>query len=241
MEVGTGARPRGGLAVLGDIIVAPRTGFAELRERAHWGWALAATCVLAVLGAFLQSRAGIHVAQLLIVQNPNHDPNLAALTPEKRESVLATMTLAQRAIPFMAPLGVFVAVLYGALVFTVARAIGHGEATFGKLFALVANIGIARLGFQAAVVGAIVAVRGPLAFSSTHDLLMALPSLAWLVPAGQAKLAALLSTVNPFQIWTFFLATIGLEIVANVRRPVAMGAAAILILTETLVVVASAR
>ncbi len=231
---------RGGLAVLSDVIVAPRAAFAALRERHTWGWAFAVVGVLGIAGAYLQLPAGEHVVHYAYMVNPRHDPRIAALPPTSREHIIAITDLWQTVATFLYPVGALIAMLYGALICLAASAAGRGDATYGRLFAFVANVAAVRLGVGAFVTGLLTALRGPTAFSSARDLLTVLPSLAWLAPAGNAKIAAFLTLFNPFQIWTFVLVAIGLPIVARIGRTPALVAAAVLVLTETAISVATA-
>ncbi|MDQ2908332.1 MAG: YIP1 family protein [Candidatus Eremiobacteraeota bacterium] len=236
----TPAPARSGLAVLWDVIVAPSDAFAALRVRQTWVWAFIAICVLGFVGAWLQLPAGEHVARAIVTQNPTHDPKIASLTPAQREQIIGFSTMTTRIAPFLYPIGAIVAILYGALICLIANAAGKGDATFGRLFAFVANIALIRLGIGACIVGILAALRSPASFGTTRDLLLVLPSLGWLA-AGNPKLAAFLYTFNPFQIWTFVLVAIGLPIVARIGRPPAFIAAAVLVLTETAFNVASAK
>ncbi len=241
VETAAAPSPRNGLSVLWDVIVAPVSAFVVLRERRTWVWAFVILCVLGFIGAFLQLPASEHVLRSVFTQNPAHDPNVAALTPEKREQVVGISLMTQRVAVFLYPVSAIIAILYGALICLIANAAGKGDATFGRLFAFMANVAFVRLGIGALVTGTLVMLRGPAAFATTRDLLTVLPSLAWLLPVGNPKIAALLTVFNPFQIWTFVLIGIGLPIVARIGRAPAFVAAAVVVLTETIFSVASAK
>jgi len=232
---------RSGLSVLWDVIVAPKSAFAALREHPTWVWAFVAVCVFGIAGAFLQMPTGEHIARNVMILNPSHDPKIAAMTPEQRQQIANISLATQRIATWLYPIGAMIAILWGTLIALIANAASRGDGTWARLFAFIANIAFIRLGLGAFVTGVLVALRGPSAFVTTRDLLTVLPSLAWLVPAGNPKLAALLSVFNPFQIWTFILIGIGLPIFARIGRTPAFVAAAVIILTETAISVASAK
>ncbi len=231
---------RSGLGVLSDVIVAPREAFAALRKRPMWVWAFVVTCVLGIAGAWLQLPAGEHLARTLFTQNPTHDPKIASLSLQQRDQLLGFALLWQKVATFVYPIGVLVAIAYGALVCLIATAAAKGDATYGRLFAFVANIALVRLGIGVFVIGILTALRGPTAFASTRDLLLVLPSLGWFA-ASNPKLAVFLEVFNPFQIWTFVLVGFGLPIVARIGRTPALIAAAILVLTQTAINVATVK
>ncbi|MBC5799438.1 MAG: YIP1 family protein [Candidatus Eremiobacteraeota bacterium] len=241
VEAASAPSTRSGLSTLWDVIVAPQSAFAALRERPTWVWAFVATSVFGIAGALLQLPAGEHIARNLIALNPSHDPKIAAMTPEQRQAVTNISVATQRIATWLYPIGVLVAIAWGTLIALIANAAGKGDGTWGRLFAFIANIAFIRLGLGAFVTGVLVALRGPAALVTTRDLLTVLPSLAWLVPAGNVKLAAFLAVFNPFQIWTFVLIGIGLPIFARIGRTPAFVAAAVIVLTETAISVASAK
>lgn len=241
VEAASAPSTRSGLAVLWDVIVAPSDAFAALRVRQTWIWAFVAICVLGIAGAWLQLSAGEHLTRAIFTQNPTHDPRIASMTPAQRAQVMGFSILWQKVGTFLYPIGAIIAILYGALICLIANAAGKGDATFGRLFAFVANIAVVRLGLGVFVVGVLTALRGPTAFFTTRDLLLVLPSLGWLVPATNAKLAVFMAVFNPFQIWTFVLIGLGLPIVARIGRTPAFIAAAVLVLTETVINIATVK
>ncbi len=241
VEAASTPTTRNGLSVLWDVIVAPKSAFAALRERPTWVWAFIILSVLGIAGAFLTMPAGEHVARNIIALNPTHDPKIAAMTPEQRQQFTSISVTTQRVATWLYPLGALIAILWGTLIALIANAAGKGDGTWGRLFAFITNIALIRIGIGALVSGILVALRGPAAFVTTRDLVTVLPSLAWLVPAGNPKLSALLAVFNPFQIWTFILIGIGLPIFARIGRTPAFVAAAVIVLTEAAISVASAK
>jgi hypothetical protein len=229
------------LAVAWDAIVAPRAAFTALRERPRWLVAYVATCVLGMIGSVLQTPAGVHVAQATVQKMIATDPNLASMSPDKQQAILAQAVGVQHYIWIAYPLIVIVAVALTAVVLLIARAIGRGEASFSRLFALAAHVAIVNFGIAYLYIGIIVLLKGGANFDSQRDLLATLPSLAWLAPGAGVKLAAFLSSFSVFAIWSAFLITLGLEIIAGLSRRTAIASAIVLLLLSASIAMLAAR
>ena len=221
--------PRSGLAVVWDVIVAPKTAFEALSRRGTWVWAFALVCALGMTGSYLQVPAGQHVVAATFERNAATDPNLASLSPEKRQRAVAFAVTTQKFAWLAFPIIAIVGIALGALVLLVASAVGGGTGTYGRLFALAANVAIVSYGLAPLLVGLLVLKLGPDAFSSTRDIVGLLPSLARFAPPDAPKLAVLLAAINPFTLWSFALTTLGLQTVARVKLGVALVAAAIVV------------
>jgi hypothetical protein len=221
---------RSGLSVLRDIILAPQAAFTELASRTHWGWAFVVICVLGCVGAVLQIPAGEHIATATILQNAAHDPNLAGMSPEKQQQTIKLVTRIQDYVWAFYPFIAVVAIAVTALVLKIGSTAGRGEASFGRLFGLAANVAVLNYGIGYLLIGALTRLRGADAYSSSRDLVNTLPSLAWLVPGGSAKLVTFLAQFNPLQIWSLVLFALGLTIVAKVPRGVAYAIATVVTL-----------
>lgn len=218
---------RSGLTVVWETIVAPKTAFAALRERAHWLWAFATVCVLGMLGAYLQVPAGEHVVAATFAHNAATDPNIAALSPEKQRQALGFAVAAQRFAWLAFPVIAIFGIACSALILTIANAIGRGRSSYPRLFALVANIAVIHYGMAYLLIGLLVTRLGPDAFSTPRDLFALLPSLARFAPENAPKLAALLAAFNPFQLWSFALTVLGLRMLSGIRMELALVAAAV--------------
>lgn len=210
---------RGGLAIVWDVIVAPKTAFAALSERTHWGWAFLIACTLGTIGAILQIPAGEHVVAATLAHRASADPQMQSLTPTQREHAVAYAKLFQHYAWLGLPLIVLVANALAASVFTLANAIGKGGSSFSRLFGLACNISIVNFGIGYLLIGLIAARVGSDAISTQRDLLGLMPSLARLAPENAPKLAALLAAINPFQIWSFVLIVIGLRTMTRLAPP----------------------
>jgi hypothetical protein len=218
---------RNALTVLWDVIVAPRSAFESLRDRPRWLIAFAVTCVLGMIGAFLQIPAGEHIAAATLTRQAATDPNLATMSPEKLQQVKDMAVTAQRWIWPFYPIIVIISISIGTLVMLIGSAIAKGTATFGKLFALSANVAFVNWGIYYLIVGALSTLRGADDFSSQSDIAKLVPSLAWLAPSAGPKLTVFLTVFNPFAIWSFLLLELGLETVASLKRVPAYVVAAV--------------
>ena len=229
------------LAVAWDTIVAPRAAFAAMRERPRWLVAFVSTCVLGMAGAILQVPAGVRIAVAELQRRIATDPNLSGMTAERQHALLDQATTIQQYAWIAYPFVLIVMILLTAAVLFVARSIGRGDAGFSQLFALAAHVAIVSFGLAYLYIGLIVAIKGAANFDSPHDLLAALPSLAWLAPGAGTKLYAFLASFSVFAIWSAFLMMLGLEIVARVSRSVALSTALVLLLFSASVQALAAR
>jgi len=241
MSIEVAPAARSGLAIVWDVIVAPRAAFEALRERTHWGWAFLLTSALGLCGAILQVPAGEHVVTATFAHQAAVDPQLQGLTPEQRAHALGYAKLAQHYAWIAVPLIVLLANAIAAGVFTVANAIGKGGSSFGRLFGLACNVSLINFGLGYLLIGALAARVGPEGIASQRDLLSLMPSLVFLAPANAPKVAALLASINPFQIWSFVLIGIGLRTMTRLPAAYAWTTAAIVGFGSGIVAAAFAR
>ncbi len=217
---------RSPLSIVWDVIVAPASAFAALEARPRWLVAYLLICALGIAGAILQVPAGTHVGIATIDRQSVHDPGMASMTPAQLENIKSFTTTVQRFVWIAYPLIAIVAIVIAASVLLIGNAIGRGTGTFGKMFALAANIGIVQLGIAYFLTGVLSSLHPPDTFSSASDILRLLPSLAWLAPGAAPKLTVFLEAFNPFTLWSFALLALGLQKVGNVSAAVAYGTAA---------------
>jgi len=229
------------LAVAWDTLVAPRTAFAAVRQRPRWLVAYAVTCVLGMVGAFLQTPAGVNIARTQVQKMFATDPTMAAMSPEKQQAVLAQAVGVQHYLWVIYPVIVIVTIALTAAVLLIAKAIGKGDAGYSRLFSLAAHVTIVSFGLAYLYIGILVAFKGGAEFQTQQDLLNTLPSLAWLAPGAAPKLGAFLASFSVFALWSTFLMTIGLEIVARLARSVAASTAVVLLLVSSAVATLAAR
>lgn len=232
---------RSGLTIAWDTLCAPKTAFTALQIHASWVYAFAIVVVLGTLGSFLQVPAGEHVVTAAFAHSAATDPNLAAMSPAKQKQALGFALLAQRYAWLAYPVIAIVGMLLSAFVLTIANAVGGGRASFGRLFALVANIGIINYGLASLLVGLLVLRLGGDAFTTTRDIVSLLPSLARFAPEHAPKLAMALAAINPFYVWAFVLEVFGMRIVSNVALPVAAFAAFVAVFGSSVIAVFFAK
>src|ERR1700688_2611841 len=175
----TTAPKSSGLTILWDVIVAPRTAFAALRERPQWLWAFVITSVLGMIGAVLTIPAGQHMMTAMFQQMTQTNPQIAQMSPEQQQRILGMQLTAQRVTFAYYPILVMLGAVVTALVMLVLSAVSAGDGTFKRMFALAMNIAVLHWVIAYLLVGLISYLRGPDAFSSPSDLAGALPSLAW--------------------------------------------------------------
>jgi hypothetical protein len=227
VSVDVAPQTRGGFSVIWDIIVAPQAAFAAIRERPRWLIAYVLTCVLGMIGAFLQIPAGEHVAAAAIAHQAAHDPNMAGMSPEKLRQTTDLVVGIQRWVWVFYPVITIIGITVAALIMLVGNAIVKGTATFGKLFALSANVSIVYYGIAYLIIGFLSTLHGAADFNAAGDLIKLLPSLAWVAPNAGPKLTVLLGAINPFQIWSLVLLALGLKSVAGIKTVPAYVVAAI--------------
>src|SRR5271166_6379779 len=137
MTAETSASPvRNGLAVAWDVIIAPRDAFTSLREHPQWLVAFVVVCVFGTIGAFLQTPAGVHIAQATVQNMIATDPNIASMSSEKQQNLINQSMAIQRWVWVAYPLIVLFGVLISSVVLLIANAIGRGAANFARLWAL---------------------------------------------------------------------------------------------------------
>jgi membrane protein, antimicrobial resistance system len=217
-----------GLAVLWDVVVAPRAAFEALREHPTAGWAFIVAVLLGMIGTVLQTPAGLHVAEVTFATGAQHDPQLAALTPEQLERAKSFTLGIQHWVWVFWPAVTILAILFTSLIMMIANAAGGGDGGFRRLFALASNIALINFGIAPLIIGLLVVIRGGDSFSTTRDIYGAIPSLAWLVPEGNPKLSAFLASLGPFNLWSLALLALGMQGVAKIK-PAAAWITAILI------------
>jgi hypothetical protein len=206
------APKRNGIAVLWDLLVAPSAAFAELRAIPHWGWALLLTCVLGMIGSYLQVPAAQHVTQYALA----HNPQLAALPADELASRTKVAIKIQGFAWLFFPIVAAIAVAVNALILLIASAIGRGSGTYMKCFGLSANIAFLNFGIGYFLYGVITSFHDPTSFANATDLKSVLPSLAWLAPGAGPKVLAFLSTFSLFQFWSIALMALGLRAVTGI-------------------------
>jgi hypothetical protein len=230
-------RRDGVLTTLANVIVAPQAAFESIRERPQWFVAFVVVSVLFTVADYLMTPATVHVTMAQLAR----DPNIANLPADQAKSAIDMTAAIVRFSWLASPFIVLLYGLYSALILLIVTTISKGSGGFGRLFALVMNVGIVSLGITYIVTAAIVAVRGPESFSTSADMAAAVPSLAWLASGAPTKLLTFLAAVNPFTVWSFVLLGLGTATVARVSRGIGYLAAALVMLTGIAITVIAAK
>jgi hypothetical protein len=239
----TTVEPRSGLLNVVDIVVAPQAAFARLRVVPTWGWAFLAASLLGIAGTLLAAPANLHAWE-------QYAPAIYAqvfqnLDPAQRETAI------QRAVQYghviqqlgwiAIPIVLLVATLIQALILLVANAIGRGDGTFARFYALVMTCAVVGSGVGLLLAGLIAVIRGPAAYDTPTAVQAAVPGLALLAPGAGPKLLAFLTVINVTSVWSMVLLALGMIAVANVSRVVAWVTSAFILLATAAVVAASTR
>ncbi len=224
---------RSGLTNVIDIIVAPGSAFARLRQVPVWGWAFLVATLLAVAGTLVVGPAIAHAMDVTLPAQLAANPQIAKLPPDQQQSMIATQLKVAKTIAqfywIFVPVGILLAGLVQALVMLVANAATHGDATFKKLFALSITVSVIGVGLSSVVLGIIVAVRGTNSFDSPTAVQGALPSLALLDPGARGALAGFLGAMNVFYLWATALLALGMTAVGRIPRAPAWATAIVML------------
>ena len=104
------------------------------------------------------------------------------------------------------PVYVLAAVFITAFIMYLTSSLAGMESIFSRCWSLAMNIAPIDWGVRQLVWGVLVTIRGGVgAFPTGEALVRAVPSLAWLAPGANAKLALILSTIDPFTAWSTVL------------------------------------
>jgi hypothetical protein len=225
---------RGGLANVVDIIIGPNAAFDRLRAVPTWGWAFLVAAVLGIIGSLLATPATLHALQTTLPAQLAADPNIAKLPPDQQQAAIqralsVTKVIGQLSWLFIPIFLLIIAAVQG-LIMLIANAIGGGDGSFKKYFALSMNVAIVGLGINSVVTGIIVTLRGPDAFETASAVQSAVPSLALLAPGVKGGLVGFLGAMNIFYLWGAALLALGMVRVGRIKPPVAWTTAVVILL-----------
>ena len=210
----------GGLSNAIDIVIAPNAAFDRLREMPTWLWAFAVATVLGIVGSLLAQPAIFHALETTMPAQLAADPNIAKLSPDQQQKQIAvvmgfTHVMSQIGWVFV-PLAILFGGLVQGLVQTIANAIGKGQGSFARFFALSVTASVVGIGLYYLAFAAIVMVRGPSSFETMSAIQNAVPGLALLVPGAHGFLAGFLGVVNVFVLWATALLALGTIRIARI-------------------------
>lgn len=224
---------RSGLANVVDIVIAPGSAFARLRVVPAWGWAFVVATLLGVAGFLLMEPAQLHALEKSGPAMYGAMPQIAKLPPEKQSAAIAQSIQFGRVftqlgwitVPFFFLIGAAIAAVF----MLVANAIGHGDGSFKKYFALAMLIDVVS-GLGLLLTGIIATVRGADSFDQVGSVARALPSLALVAPGASSKLATFLGALSVTSLWATALTALGMIAVGHVSARVAWIVAILMLL-----------
>lgn len=218
-----------GLSTVIDTIASPNEAFERGRTAPTWGWALALTIVLLLIGTYLQGPAARHVG-VAQVQHMINSPMYATLSDAKKQQIIERAGKPS-VFTYVGPVVfLFVGVLLNTLIMLAGNLAGKGDTDFKRLWCGSMNIAVPTIGLGAVVLGVITTMRGADAFSNGIQLMQAMPGLAMLAPNAGVVLAAFLAGISVFTLWGFFLNATMLRVTAKTSAAVAYIFAAIVLL-----------
>jgi hypothetical protein len=217
-----------------DIVIAPSSAFANLREAPTWGWAFLVATVLGVIGVLIAAPVTMHVMDATMPAQLAANPAIAGLPPERQQAAIAQglaigKMVAQFSFAFV-PILILIGGCVQGLIMLIANAIGHGDGSFKKYFALSVNVSVIGIGLSSIVIGIIALLRGADAFNSAAAIQGATPSLALLAPGAKGALLGFLGAFNIFAIWAIALLGLGMTGVGRIPRGVAWPTAIVMLL-----------
>ena len=225
---------RSGLANVIDIIVSPNSAFDRLRQVPTWGWPYLIVTALGVIGTVLVVPALEHALDTSLPAKLASMPQIARLPADQQQHVIELQLKISKTILgffwLFVPIQVLLIGLVQGLIMTIANAVGGGDGTFKKYYALSINVAVVGFALAAVVLGIIVQVRGPNSFEEQSAVTGALPSLALLAPGVKGGLAGFFGQLNIFTLWATALLAFGMERVGRVRPVVAWTFAALMLL-----------
>jgi hypothetical protein len=225
-------RRRSSFANIVDIVIDPSAAFARLRDVPTWGWAFVVATLLGIAGFLLMEPASVHAFDKSMPAVYAATPQIAKLPADQQSKVIAQYMSFGRVFVQLSwiatPVIFLIASLISALVMLIGNAIGHGDGSFKKFFALSMLIAVIG-GLGLLVAGLIAVVRGPDSFETTGSVQRALPNLAMLVPNASHKVETFLGTMTIAALWSTVLTALGMIALARVSRPVAWTVAVLML------------
>lgn len=240
MTTSSGAPPKSnGLATVIDTIIAPSDAFDRLRVAPTWGWAFALFVLLFAVGYVMEFPAATHATVGTMQHLFETNSFYSAMSEDRRRIILASIehpSTVQIIAGSVETIIIFaITMLFNALMLLIANAIGRGVAGFKSLWAASVNIAVPSIGIGAVLLGIICLARGPNAFATTRDLIMAMPSLAMLAPGLKGFASTALATVTAFVLWGGVLNYLALRRTAAVSNVLSTTFAALILVCFALI------
>ena len=225
---------RGGLLNVADIVIAPNAAFDRLRIVPAWLWAFIVATLLAVVGSLLAQPALLHAFETSMPAQLAADPNMAKLPADQQQKQIAMIMGFSRTMFqlgwLIVPFAILIASLLQALALTVVNAIGKGQGSFAKFFALAVTVSVVGTGLYYLVFGLVAVLRGASSFETMSAMQSLVPGFALLVPGAHGATAGFLGAFNVFYLWATALLALGTVRIARISPGLAWGAPIVLLL-----------
>jgi Yip1 domain len=212
---------RSELAVVWDVIVAPRSAFATIRERPRWLIAYLVSCVLFLVGAVLKMPASVRIEQNTFENAIVNHPNWA-LPPDEQQAMIARVVAHNHQFEAALPVFIILGVAQLALILWIVLAFVKGHTRYSEMFALVMNVWIVNVGLSGLYFGIAVALITGTGYQLPQHPNDVVPSVALLAPNAGPKLRAFLSSFDVFELWSIALLALGFQIIGRVSRATAI-------------------
>jgi hypothetical protein len=226
--------PRSGLLNVIDVVIAPAAAFGRLRLVPTWAWAFLVATLLGIAGSLLTQPALLHAIATGMPAELAATPAVSRLPAAQQTTVihqqLAIFTFLAQFGWLAVPVWILVVGVLQALVMTLANAIGKGDGSFGKYFALSVTVAVVGIGLGSLVSALIVMLRGAGSFDDMKAIQAAVPSLGMLAPGLRGAAHGFLEALSAFNLWATALLALGMTAVGRIPRPVAWSAAGAMLL-----------
>ncbi len=217
-----------------DIVIAPTAAFERLRTAPTWVWAFVVATILGAIGSVLLAPALIHAMDVTMPAKLAASPQITKLPADQQQQMIAMQMKFSHVILQLTwlfiPVGLLLIGVIQAVVMLVANAVGHGDGTFRKYFALSMTVAVVGTGLGTLVTGVIVTLRGANTYESQSAVTASMPGLGLLVPGAHGALAGFLSVFTVFSLWAVALVALGMIHVGRISPPLAWTFAVLMLL-----------
>ncbi|GAC1299274.1 MAG: hypothetical protein NVSMB19_03030 [Vulcanimicrobiaceae bacterium] len=195
-------RPRYGLALVRDIIVAPNAAFEKIAASREWLLAYGLVVVTGLLATALAAPALLHVFAVTPPPRGEAVPTTPAAVAEAKRNLVASYVIGQAIMPLA------IVLLTASALTTVARFKGV-TAQYALFLSLGANCMIPSA-IGDLITALSIRLRDPASFHDLRALLVAVPAnLAVFATAGNDREVAFLSHFDAFNVWAYVLLAFG--------------------------------
>lgn len=208
-------RPRFGLAIARDIVIAPNRAFERIAASHGWLATYLAIVVASFVVTALYAPALFHIASVTPPPPGETAPSGATAVAVANQRTLATFAIAQLLMPLSMLL------LTASALTTIARFKGL-VVPYGLFFALATNCIVPSV-LGALITGLVVRFHDPASFHDLRALEVALPTnLAIFSTPGNDREVAFLSHFDIFDIWSYVLLAFGFARLVPVKFATAL-------------------